>query len=67
MKGDCVEGASKPQGGFSFITVVQLCLGWFAYRSGLVRYGDLRAWFACHELVARRCRLKRGRAADYAY
>lgn len=46
----------KPAGGFRFITTFQIAMAWSAYRDGLIRLRDLRCWFACHELLARRCR-----------
>ncbi len=48
-----------PEGGFHFITVAQVCMVWTAYKSGTIRYQDLRAYFACHELAHRRSWLKR--------
>jgi hypothetical protein len=56
----------KPVGGFIFITVIQLCLVWWAYRQGLIRLKDLRVWFAAQELVARRCELKNGKKPHYS-
>lgn len=54
-----LDGAArKPDGGFSFITVTQLAMVWWAYDSGLIRFIDLRTYFACWELVARRCELE---------
>lgn len=57
----------KPEGGFQFISVVQLCMVWQAYQAGFIRLVDLRVWFATHELVARRCRLKPGQRPVYTY
>lgn len=48
----------KPDGGFAFITVSQLAMVWWAYDSGLIRFIDLRTYFACFELVSRRCELE---------
>ena len=47
----------KPAGGYRFITVMQLAMVWWAYHEKLIRLIDLRTWFACQELVSRRCRL----------
>lgn len=47
--------ARKPVGGFVFLTVIQLCLLWWLYRSKQITPLDLRIWFACQELQARRC------------
>jgi len=59
--------ACKPDGGFQFISVFQLCMIWWAYRHGLIPLRDLRVWFAAHELLARRCQLKCGQKAVYTY
>lgn len=60
-----VASARKPVGGFRFITVVQLCMVWWAYHQKLVRLYDLRVWFACQEVVSRRCRLASGQRPEY--
>ena len=57
----------KPAGGFVFVSAVQLCLAWWAYRAGHIRYQDLRAYLASHELVARRCGLVAGRSPTYGF
>lgn len=57
--------ATKPQGGFVFLAVQQFCLIWSAYRIRDIQLRDLRAWFACHELVARRCQLAPGQTPTY--
>ena len=49
------DAPRKPKGGYRLIPVVQLCMAWSAYRAGLIRLFDLRVYFACHEMVARRC------------
>ena len=46
---------AKPDGGFRFISVVQLCSVWIAYQAKLISSMDLRVWFAAQEMVARRC------------
>lgn len=62
------EGAKrKPVGGFRFITVTQLIMAWWAYREGLIGLQDLRAWFACHEALSRRCTLERGRKPNFTF
>ena len=48
----------KPVGGFVFLTVEQLCLVWWAYRTRHIQLIDLRVWFAAHEMGARRCQLQ---------
>jgi hypothetical protein len=55
----------KPEGGFQFISVVQLCMVWQAYHTAVIRKRDVRIWFAAHELVARRCKLKPGQQPTY--
>src|SRR5437762_10896384 len=40
-------------------------MAWWAYREQEIRLVDLRVWFAVHELVARRCQLKREQTANY--
>src|SRR5712691_8090207 len=57
--------ATKPTGGFVFLTVPQLCLIWWAYRTRLIQLMDFRVWFAAHEMVARRCKLAPDQVPDY--
>src|SRR5215831_4603733 len=57
--------AKKPYGGFRFLTVVQLCLLWWAYRTRLIQLRDLRVWFAAQEMVARRCQLAPGHIPEF--
>jgi len=57
--------ATKPHGGFVFLAVRQLCLIWSAYRIRHIQLMDLRAWFACHEMVAKRCQLTTGQIPTY--
>lgn len=62
------EGAQvKPKGGFRFITVAQLTMGWWALREGHIQLRDLRVWFACHEALERRCTLERGRKPSFTF
>ena len=61
----CEGARAKPTGGFRFITVAQLTMGWWALREGLIQLRDLRAWFACHEALERRCTLERGRKPSF--
>ena len=49
-----------------FIRVVQVCAAWAAYSERRIRLIDLRVWFACWELTARRCRLAAGRTPNYS-
>lgn len=45
----------KPEGGFVFITVRQLCRVWLAYHQHRIRLVDVWVWWAAHEVVAKRC------------
>ncbi len=60
---------SKPTGGFRPISVVQVCLAWWAYQTGLLpRYLDFRVYLALHEiderrLAAARLRIRNGKPA----
>jgi hypothetical protein len=53
-----LPAARKPEGGFQFIAVRQLCAVWCAYELALIRLMDVGVWFAAQELVARRCQLR---------
>lgn len=57
----------KPEGGFQFIAVRQLCAVWCAYEIARIRLIDVRVWFAAQELVARRCQLRPERQPTYTY
>lgn len=59
------RSARKPTGGFVFLTVQQLCLLWWAYRTRLIQLRDFRVWFAAQEMVARRCQLAPDQVPDY--
>jgi len=59
------SSARKPAGGFCLVSGTALYCAWEAYRRGDLRLRDLRVWFACLELVARRCGIKEGRAPKY--
>jgi hypothetical protein len=58
--------ARKPEGGFCFISSTSLLAVWEAYKRAQIRMVDLRTWFGCFELVARRCGLQNGRHAHYS-
>lgn len=45
----------KPEGGYRLFSVMQLTMAWFAYRTERIQFRDLRAYFALHEMEARRC------------
>lgn len=51
---------TKPDGGFRFIGAYELLGVYFAYSANLIRWYDVRVWFACQEAVARRCRAPNG-------
>ncbi len=51
---------NKPVGGFVFIRVRSVLAAWHALAEGLISLYDLRIWLACHEMVARRCRMGKG-------
>jgi hypothetical protein len=55
----------KPEGGFVFISVRQVCRAWVAYQQRLIHIVDLWVWFAAQELVARRCQVQRGQPIHY--
>src|SRR5215470_2706907 len=57
--------AKKPLGGFIFLTVQQLCLLWWCYRSRLIQLRDFRVWFAAQEMVARRCQVASDQVPAY--
>jgi hypothetical protein len=58
---------SSIAGGFVLVTVASLMGCWRACRSATLGIGDFRAWLACHELRARRCRAEEGRAVTYTF
>jgi hypothetical protein len=53
-------------GGFVRISLGSLMAAWRACQSRPLRIGDFRAWLACHEMVARRCRADKDRAPVYS-
>ena len=55
----------KPAGGFVLIRAEHLVGAWFAMREGEISLYDFRVWLACHELVARRCQIAKGRKPHY--
>jgi hypothetical protein len=59
--------ARKPEGGFVFLPVAQLCAVWCAYTHGLLHWLDVRVWCAAHELVARRCQCRPGTTPYYTH
>lgn len=61
------QSIKKPGGGFCFISAMALLRAWWAYRRGFIRLYDLRVWFACFELLARRCGAKSGIRPRYQF
>lgn len=59
------DSLRKPAGGFCLVSGTSLLRAWAAYRRGDLRLVDLRVWFACLELVARRCVAKKGIRPKY--
>lgn len=55
----------KPAGGFCFIAGMALIASWQTYKASIITWHDLRVWFACFELVARRCGLRPDRCPRY--
>lgn len=58
--------ARKPRGGFCFIHEHSIHAVWSCLRSSDIELRDLRVWLACHELIARRCKLEAGRTPRYS-
>lgn len=56
----------KPAGGFCLVSGTSLLRAWAGYRRCDLRLLDLRVWFACLELVARRCVAKKGIRPKYS-
>ncbi len=52
--------ARKPEGGFQFISVMQLCALWTAYETRSIRLFDVRVWCTAQEVIARRCQCTPG-------
>ncbi len=65
METERPPGVRKPAGGFTLVSGTVLLAAWAAYRRGDLRLVDLRVWFACLELTARRCGLIKGRSPSY--
>ncbi len=55
----------KPDGGFCFVPAMALLRAWWAYKREIIRLYDLRVWFACFEVVARRCDVAPNRFPRY--
>jgi hypothetical protein len=55
----------KPAGGYRFLTVGELCMSWALYREERISALALRAYFAAHEMAARRCLLEPRRSPHF--
>src|SRR5262249_61217434 len=51
---DSEEPPSGPKGGFRQVTLGLIAAVWFAFREGLLTLRAVRAYFALHEVAARR-------------
>ncbi len=60
-----LSAARKPEGGFQFISVAQLCAVWSAYATQRIRLLDVRLWCAAQEMTARRCQLTQGQKPTF--
>jgi hypothetical protein len=58
---------SKIAGGFVLLNVAALMIAWRACQARPLGIGDFRTWLACHELVARRCRIHETRDRSPSY
>lgn len=45
----------KAEGGYILIPVRQILTAWKAYQDGQIKFRELRAWWGCQEMLARRC------------
>jgi len=56
---------SKPVGGFRAVGLLQICMAWWAYRTGVLReYLDFRVYLALHEFDEQRLTARRVRARN---
>jgi hypothetical protein len=60
-----MQHSGIPAGGYRLIPVSSLLQAWLAYRSGEISLRDLRVWFACHEMLARRSHAKGDRKPKF--
>lgn len=56
----------KCDGGFLFIKAYEILWAYSAYSANQIRWYDLRVWFACKELTARRFQLKKGQCRQFS-
>ncbi len=64
LRGPAVR--KKPRGGYVLIPVITLVTVWWAFRTKLIKFLDLRVWFAAQLAVAARCRLGDGQTPSYS-
>lgn len=57
----------KPEGGYCIVSSHAILSAWLAYRNEIIELLDLRVWFVCFELLARRCGAKNGRPPRYSH
>src|SRR4051794_14972703 len=54
QQSDDSEESSAPAGGFRLVSTTLIAAVWFAFRRGLLSLQAVRAYFAMHEIAARR-------------
>lgn len=59
------EQIEKPDGGFVLVPAWAMVAAWQGGRMGDLKPVDLRAWLASFEVVARRCKARKGLCAAY--
>lgn len=57
--------AGEPAGGYCRVPVMGILRAWWALRGKIIGRADFGVWLASFEVVARRCRLRRGRRVRY--
>lgn len=65
MRAEIRGEKGRPTWGFCRIKAQTICGIWASYREGHLKRRDLQTWFAAHELVMRRCTLRRERDARF--
>ncbi len=59
------QSTTTPAGGYCLFPLTWLYGVWWSYRRGYLEFQDVRAYFALHEMVARRCTITTGRSPRY--
>jgi len=57
--------ARKPDGGFYLVRARSLLAAWVTFKREGITFYDLRLWLACHEMIARRCKLPANRIPTF--